>query len=146
MAFVIGLGLTSFRSSPQSISLCKLETHPSLYAGKSIRFRAVVQRTRSFVSAVSVCDDNSAPAVSLDLDADELARFALSQSSTSSSSDSDKAYLMDAVIAGQLDPHFGQGCFAPRYHIFNARVEKVISIQEFENSSQAVEWVKFNSQ
>jgi hypothetical protein len=107
------------------ISLCDLEANPSFYAGKTVRFRAIVERTKYIVVACSFCGvDTATAAASIELDPGEVAKFTLPES-LMSGGEGDQIYLMDAVVIGQLDPHFGPGCFA--------------------DSRQSVEWVKSNS-
>lgn len=144
--FALSLSLTSIWNAHRATSLCELEVNPSLYAGKTLRLRAVIQRTQNLIIAASVCGAGKASGgASVELDPNEAAKFALPVSSVPSSDHAERIYLMDAVIVGQLDPHFGTGCFGPKYHITNARVERVFSVQEFDNMPHAVEWLESNS-
>jgi hypothetical protein len=142
--FAVGLSLTLSWNAHRAISLCELEADPSSYAGKTVRFRAIVERTKYMVIACSVCGTDTAACVSLELDPGEVARFTLPESLITRG-EGDQIYLMDAVVVGRLDPHFGLGCFAPKYRVTNARVERVLSVRQFEDIPQAVEWMKSNS-
>jgi hypothetical protein len=58
----------------------------------------------------------------------------------------DDTYLMDAVIVGHLDSHFGMGCFGPKYHLTNARVERIFAVRRFHgDSEEVIKWYKSNS-
>jgi hypothetical protein len=140
--FALSLSLTSIWNTHGAISLCELNANPSLYAGKTVRFRAVVQRTQKFILATSICDvDTATASAGIELNPNEVAKFTLPVSTIASSGEGDRIYLMDAMIVGQLDSHFGMGCFGPKYHISNASVERVFSVQEFEHMPQALEWL-----
>ena len=142
--FAIGLSMTSLWNVQRPISLCELDANPDSYGGKTIRFRGIVDKTQYFISAYSFCHSAKVPAVSIELDPSDVANLPLPES-VMSCGEWERYYLMDAVIVGQLDPYFGLGCFAPKYHISHAKVERVFSIQEFKDMEQAVEWTKSNS-
>ncbi len=54
-------------------------------------------------------------------------------------------HLTDAIIVGQLSPDFGLGCFGPKYHVKNARIERILSTRAFDESEDSVQWLKSNS-
>ncbi|MDX6693007.1 MAG: hypothetical protein QOF02_610 [Blastocatellia bacterium] len=144
LAFVIGLGLTSIWKASRPMSLCELDANPAPYAGKTIRFRAVVTKTQNFILACSACGDTAAGA-SIDLDPSEVAKFPLPESFMSRDEANVRIYAMDAVIVGTLDSDFGPGCFGPKFHISNARVERVLSFSPQLDLQTNLQWTKSNS-
>jgi len=143
--FAIGLSVTLIWNAHRSISLCELDANPETYAGKTIRVRAIIDRANNHITAGSICSSESAPMASLEFEPNEVAVFSLPQSRVTSNGEFDQIYLMDAIIVGRLEPQFGQGCFAPKYHISNAKVERVFSVKKFEDMPQAIKWMKTNS-
>lgn len=144
--FAIGLSVTFIWNAHRAISLCELDANPESYAGKTIRVRAIFGKTKGdYITANSSCSSDTGASASIEFDSHNVANFSLPQSRNASDGESGQTYLMDAIIVGQLEPHFGQGCFAPKYHISNAKVERVFSVKEFEDVPQAVKWIKTNS-
>jgi len=148
--FVIGLSVTLIWNAHRAISLCELDANPESYAGKTIRVRAIIQRTGSkyigdYIIACSSCGSDTSASASIELDANELSSFSLPQSPLTLNREADQIYLMDATMVGRLEPHFGLGCFAPKYRVSNAKVERVFSVRKFEDMPQAIKWMKTNS-
>ena len=133
--FAIGLGLSSIWGTSHAISLCELDAYPSTYGGKTIRLRALVNNTQNRITTFSVCGSGKALAASIELGRREVAKFPLLETFVSSGGGVNQGCLMDAVIVGQLDPHFGAGWFTPpKYLVSDARVERVFSIQNLKIS------------
>ena len=79
-------------------------------------------------------------AASVQLDATEVKSFFPS----SHLRDSESRVLYEVILVGTFDepdriPH----CSGVKYHISNARIERVLSVQEFSRPKEAIEW--FNS-
>jgi hypothetical protein len=143
--FAIGLSLVSILNAGRPISLCELEANPKFYAGKTIRFRAVIERSRHYITAGSTCRNGEIAGAVIELNSDEAAKFPLPESVRLADGESGDTYLMDAVISGQLNPIIGPGCFAPKYHVSGARVERVFSVRQFNNIREVLQWFKSNS-
>lgn len=145
MAFAVGLSFAALWKAHRPMSLCELEANPEAYAGKTIRFRGIVDRSRDIITACSFCSANIAAAVTIELTPEEAAKFSLPENSYTREAVNNESYAMDAVIVGKLDPYFSLGCFTPKYHIKNAKIERVIAVKQFSNFEEAVQWYKSNS-
>jgi len=144
LTFVIGVSAYSVWHRYNPVSLCDIEKHPTFYSFGEVHIRAVLVKTRWGITAMSNCSrENSGAGV--ELAPDEVSSFPLAETDYSKDRISEREYLMDAVIVGQMDGYIGLGCFGPRYSIKNVRVERVIEIREFENSDKSFEWLKSNS-
>jgi hypothetical protein len=143
VTFVIGVGTYSVWHRYNPASLCDIEKHPRLYAGGEVYLHGVFKRTKFGIGTGCRCGEFEAPAANIELAPSEIAELPLPESPIIDGVG--QVYLMDAVIVGQLDKDIGMGCFGPKYNIKNVRIERVISIREFEDSDKAIEWLKSNS-
>lgn len=152
-AFVVSLFLSSIWNAPRTISLCDVEADPAHYFGKTIRFRAIIERQQEFeptegdfISACSKCDTVTFASARLKIDPDSIKDFPLPRSLVTRNGEGNQIYLMDAVIIGRLDSQVGSGCWSPKYSIISdGKVEQVFSIQKFEDAPQAMKWLESNS-
>lgn len=145
VTFVIGVSAYSIYHRYSLTSLCDIEKNPQRYAGKEIRFRAIFDRSKHFISAGSYCSKESTGWTGIELAPNEVTNFPLPITDYDRGREPERIYLMDAIVVGQMDSYIGMGCFGPKYNIKNVRVERVISIREFEKSEQSLEWLKSNS-
>jgi hypothetical protein len=150
-------GLASFLlRANQPISLCEISAHPERYQGKTVRVRALISRDVSVgspvenrqVSAFAACagiEEWSTAAI--DLDDHQASALKPNVHVWRDSSDSSNYFLTDAIVIGLFDPHDDgiTRCFTPRFELANAKVERVISTTLVDRT-EAVAWVKFNSQ
>lgn len=143
VTFVIGVSAYSVWYKYNPTSLCDIEKHPQLYMFGDVHLRAVFVRTEFGIQAISFCGNVSGAGI--ELAPDEIAKLSLPVSTYSKNKTAEQIYYMDAVIVGQMDSYIGMGCFGPKYNIKNVRIERVISIREFEDSDKAIEWAKSNS-
>ncbi len=146
ITFVAGVSVVSVWKANQALSLCELNSNPASFAGKTIRFRALTQRTPYIVLAGSACDTEEGAWVSVELDSSELAKLPLDELAARTHEKYFKSInLTDVVIVGQLDPEFGLGCFGPKYHVKNARIERILSSRAFDELQDSVQWFRSNS-
>lgn len=134
------LGLTSsvVRSSG-SVSLCDIDASPGKYAGKTVRFRLFISNDNGFISACSVCGKEDIAGAGVDLDPQQTA---LLRKAVHSRTEETGYYVTEAIVVGRFDPPDGMlHCFSPKYHISNARMERVIARHEF-SAEQLAEWFK----
>jgi hypothetical protein len=144
--FVIGLSSASIWNAHRAISLCELDANPETYAGKTIRIRAILERIKGdYILARSSCGSDTVALADIELDANKLTNFSLPQSLIISNGKPEQIYLMDAIVVGRFKPPFRLGCVATQNRISNAKVERVFSVQKFEDMPQAVKWIKTNS-
>lgn len=145
ITFAAGVGIVSIWKASRAASLCELNANPASYSGKTIRLRAVLQRIPDVVLAGSDCVTEEAAWASVELGTSDLAKLTLDEPSKSSDTVYQRIHLTDAIVVGELDPHFGLGCFAPKYRVTNARIERIISSNEFDGLESSVQWLKSNS-
>lgn len=145
VTFALGLSVAAILKEQRPVSLCALEAQPEIFAGKTFRFRALVKRHKDFIIAGSNCSADSGASVSIELAASEDAKASFPESFISADGETDIIYDVDAVIVGQLSPQIGMGCFAPKYHITNARVEHIFSVHRSTSSKDELEWYTSNS-
>lgn len=143
--FALGLGLVGNLNAPQPLSLCELDAHPEAYAGQTIRFRAVVYKTRQFIFGVSNCRSGEAPTIGIKLNPAQDGNVPLPESIISGDDKGNNVYLVDTEIVGHLDPLFGRNCVGPKYQVRDAKVERVFSVKQVGNREEAAQWVKSNS-
>jgi hypothetical protein len=139
--FALGLGTVSVWNARSPISLCTLDADPEYYAGKTIRFRAGIDLTRTQLMAGAVCSNGETPLVGIRLDPDGEATFYRARADRFWAES--KVIVVDAEVVGQLA--IGQGCFGPKYHVTNARFVRVFSTHAFGDNEEAVRWFKSNS-
>ncbi len=140
-----GLSVSSIWHGRKTTSLCDIEANPTPYLGKTIRFRAFVERGKVITTAMSFCASEETASAILEIDPNIPTGFPWPASRATSSSEDDEIFFADAVVVGQLDPSVGPGCFGPEFNVREARIEKILSTKEFDNRHEAVEWVKSNS-
>lgn len=141
--FILGLGLVMSLSARHPLSLCELDAKPESYAGQTIRFRAMVYRTKRVTVGFTKCQSGEMPAISIELNPAQ--NVPLPESSFSEDDRGNNLYLADTEIVGHLDPRFGRACFGPEYQVDDAKVERVFSVKQFGNREEAAQWVKSNS-
>ena len=146
ITFAVGVSIALIWKANRALSLCELNANPHSFAGKTIRFRGLTQRMPAIILAGSACDNEEGAWVSVEFDSRELAKLPLDVPAARTSGNYLKSiHLTDAVIIGELDPHFGPGCFGPKYHVKNARIERILSSHEFVDLESSVQWFKSNS-
>lgn len=156
ISFAIGLGSYLVLHKYETVSLCEIKAHPEEYAGRTVRLRALVSKERGRVTAGSICNANTAPSANIEMKQEDFEKFALPETKyeprkegtgfiTDAFDEEGKVFIADVIVAGYLDPQIGMGCFAPEFTISNAKIERVLSIKEFDSSGQVNTWLESKS-
>lgn len=154
LSIVLGVGTSSLWNSNPLISLCDIDANPERYAGvvrlqvmvfKDVHIKAGVERRR-FITACSVCAGSEhLTFASVDLDKQQLGILPEENHIWHEEhvSETERTYATEAILVGHFEPPVGStGCFGPKYHISEARIERVIANHEFQNHEQRTQWLK----
>jgi len=157
LSLVTGFGADSVWKTQRTLSLCDIEANPEKYAGQTVRLRVVVwkhvlvgnviDREPSITACAQCAGKDVLTCASLDEDAGQIdLRETIRVQVGDGHWQDGRNYLTDAMLVGRFEPPPGiTGCFGPKYHIFDATIERVIATREFENYEQGVQWLKSNS-
>ena len=155
LSYFLGCAATSLWFSHRVVTLCDIDANPQSYAGKVVRLRVFVSNdvfirsadnVSRYLSACSVCSgDDVIPGATLDLASDQI--DLVPENRHVGRRVAERIYVTEAVISGRFEPpSFGiTHCFAPKYQISNAKIERVISHHEFLTAAEFLEWSKSNT-
>jgi hypothetical protein len=159
LSIIMGSAASSTWHAHRLISLCDIDANPEKYAGKIVRLRVMVfnevfsgkvVNTGRQISACSVCNsEDNLPGASVDLNPQQINLLAETRHVWLQEHvlQEGRSYMTEAILVGRLEPPSGiPHCFSAKYHISQARIERVIRMQEFENNEQFVRWMKSKSQ
>jgi hypothetical protein len=157
LSLVAGFGTDSVWKTQRTLSLCDIEANPEKYAGQTVRLRVVVwkhvlvgnviDRELTINACVQCAGKDVLTCASVDENAGQLdLRETIRVQVGDRQWQDGRNYLTDAILIGRFEPPPGiTGCFGPKYHIFDARIERLMATREFENYEQGVQWLKSNS-
>jgi hypothetical protein len=157
---VIGIGLASVWNAHRTISLCEVEAHPERFEGKTIRFRAALERIvprlddgtliksdgmRESIDGTSACRFQQLAGAGIEFDPGENPETQIPETTYVRRSETERRYLVDATVVGYLEPDYGgTHCFGYKHIVKHARIERVLSVNEFPNIQDAVKWLESN--
>ena len=146
VTFFLGVGSSALRNYRSVINLCDIDANNSRYAGKTVRLHEYLAIDDGYVVVLSLCGSNTdrwgsnIEYASVQLSSAELKSFI----PAAHLRDSESRVLYEVMLVGTFDaPDEIPLCFGPKYHISNARIERVLSVQEFRSPGELIEW--FNS-
>jgi hypothetical protein len=150
---VLGLAVHFAWAWHQPLSLCDIDRNAEKYSGRIIRLRAFVSHdvyiggsvsldpTTTAASACHGTDNWSEARVSLD--AQQASLLKENRNVWRQEQEHDKVYISDVILVGMFDPHDDgiTHCWAPKYELVNAKIERVVSTQELTRA-QVFGWIE----
>jgi hypothetical protein len=139
----------------QPLSFCEIDRRADFYGGHVVRVRVLISNDVSIggpvdttpnVSAFSACKGSDDwPGAGVDLEARQL-KLVRESRHPWRQDDNEKAYISEVILVGRFEPPDGMlHCFSPKYHISNARIERILYTQELTHE-QVSEWIKSKAQ
>jgi hypothetical protein len=158
LGIVLGLGANLVGNLYRPLSLCDLDANPEKYAGQIVRLRVYVFNEVTTggpvphgprIAACSICaGDYNWPDASVDLDSEQLSLVPehVQHWIREHEWEEGKSYVTEAVLVGRFEPPDGiTHCFSPKYHLSQARIERVIASHVFENTEHLIQWMDSKS-
>ena len=142
VGIILGVGSSMVYKTHRAISLCDIDLAPAEYAGHRVRLHAYISKDNEYIYALSLCGRDNIAGAGVDLEPGQISRIR----NGIHTRDAETGYFVyEVILVGTFDPPDGMlHCFSPKYHISNARIERILSEKEFPSSKEISEW--FNSE
>jgi len=142
VGIILGVGSSMVYNTHRTISFCDIDLAPAEYAGHLVRLHAYISKDNGFIVAISLCGHGDVAGAGVDLEPGQITRIRNGVHTR----DAETGYFVyEVILVGTFDPPDGMlHCFSPKYHISNARIERILSEKEFPSSKELSEW--FNSE
>ena len=147
LAFILGVGSSALRKYRSVVNLCDIDANNSRYAGQTVRLHGYLAIDDGYVVVLSLCGSNTdrwgsnIEYASVQLSAADLKSFI----PAAHLRDSESRVLYEVILVGTFDAPDGiPHCSGVKYLISHARIERVLSVQEFRSPRELIEW--FNSE